>query len=206
MRLMLIRHGLTDFTATGRYSGQMDVSLNGEGHHQAEVLGQRLARYAFATLVTSDLARARATAEAIAQFQSHTHLVSDPDLREIAMGMWEGATYTEIAARDPKTMADWQADPVHHAPPGGETLTQMLDRVTHALDRWYVPEQDAIVAWVTHGGVIRALTAHLLGISLSRQWSLRADPASLSEIAYDREGTETFAVLTRWNDVAHLDK
>jgi len=199
VRLLLARHGATRNNAEARYTGQSDVSLSPLGERQAEALAERLASVRLEAIVSSDLARARGTAERIAQ--RHTLPVQlDPNLREIALGAWEGSTYEEVLAREPEHVARWRADPLTVAPPGGETVLVFRDRLVQALDHWQATYPDATVLWVTHGGVIGVLLCHLLGMDLARRSQFRRDNAGLTEVALDSGE----ALLLRLNDTAHL--
>lgn len=199
MRLLLARHGATPNNAEQRYTGQSDVPLSPLGERQAEALAQRLATEWLDGIVASDLSRARATAEAIARFHRvPVHL--DADLREISMGEWEGSTYAEILDREPEAMRIWQADPTSYAPPGGETVAQVRDRLVAALERWRQAYPKGTVVWVTHGGVIGILLCQLLGMDLNRRWQFRRDNAALTELDLG----DDYAILMRLNDLSHL--
>jgi len=205
MHLLLIRHGATQTTAEQRYTGQADVPLSELGVRQARALGTALAQTDLAAIVSSDLQRARLTADAIA---AHHHLTvrHDPALRELAMGDWEGATYAEIAARDPAALARWQDDPVASAPPSGETVAALRERLCAALDQWQTHLPEGIVTWVMHGGAITVLIAHLLGMDLRRRWQLRCDPASITALdLYPGDYPAGYtAIVERLNDCTHL--
>ncbi len=148
MRLFLIRHGATAYQAEHRYTGQRDLPLSDQGILQVQALADAMPDWLPAqpvALVTSDLARSMATADVLqrraATLMSHQAIwqhvtpIIDPDLREIAFGVWEGLTFAEAQARDPDHMAAWIADPVAVAPPGGETIATLLKRVLRALAR-----------------------------------------------------------------------
>jgi broad specificity phosphatase PhoE len=132
-RLLLVRHGLTDWNAAQRFQGQCDIPLNQAGQRQASALAERLAGESFQAIVTSDLQRAQATAQAIAACQT-CPVVIEARLREIGFGDWEGLTYAEIAICDPSGLVAWEEDILENAPPGGETLNQLAGRVQAALD------------------------------------------------------------------------
>jgi alpha-ribazole phosphatase len=213
MRLLLARHGATANNLEARFTGQSDVSLSPLGERQAEALGRRLAAEKLDAVISSDLSRARATAEAIVRYSRLT-ITIDQDLREISLGEWEGLTYAEIVERDPVRAAEWQADSLRVSPPGGETTYQFRDRLVRAFDRWRAIYPDAAVVWVTHGGVIGVLLCHLLGMDLGRRWQFRRDNAGITEldvgIRTNRltpyEQATTYAILMRLNDTRHLIK
>src|SRR5690348_15800465 len=166
MRLLIARHGATANNAQARYTGQSDAGLSALVPTQAEALAERLAGEHLDASVISGLARARATAESIAARPHGVPLRLDADLREVALGAWEGHTVGEASALHPDAYARWQADAVDVAPPGGETVRAFQRRVVRALDRWRAEYPDGSVLWVTHGGVLGVLLCHLLGMDL----------------------------------------
>jgi broad specificity phosphatase PhoE len=125
----------------------------------------------------------------------------DPDLREIALGAWEGLTYAEVRDRQPDALAVWQRDPIHGAPPGGETALALQRRVIQAFEHWRRPEQDMTMIWVTHGGVISALLCYALGVDLTKRWQFRRDNASITELDMGAD----YIIVMRVNDTAHLE-
>jgi broad specificity phosphatase PhoE len=201
MRLLIARHGATANNAQARYTGQSDAGLSALGTAQAEALARRLASEHLDAIVSSDLARARATAEAIAAYHHGVSLRLDADLREVALGAWEGHTPAEAAVLYPETYARWRTDAVEVAPPGGETVRAFQGRVVRALECWRAEYPDGTVLWVTHGGVLGVLLCHLLGMDLARRGQFRRDNAALTELELRAEG---YAMLMRLNDTGHL--
>lgn len=200
MRLLIVRHGATPNNLETRFTGQLDVPLSPLGERQAALVGDALAGEEIAAIVSSDLRRARATAEAIAR---HHRLAvrDDPDLREIGMGVWEGRTLAEVEAQDAALLKRWTEDPLAYAPAGGETVAGARERIVRALGRWAALFPDGrTVLWVTHGGVIGVLLCHLLGMDLKRRGQFRRDNAAINEIAIG----EGFPLIIRLNDTAHL--
>jgi broad specificity phosphatase PhoE len=181
MRLLLIRHGHTADTDALVYAGQRDTPLSPLGERQAAVLATRLAGEPLAAVFTSDLARARATAEPIAA--PHGTLAQpSPHLREIAMGAWEGQTYVQLARDNASRLEQWIRDPEQVAPPGGETVQAVRLRARELLSRQVEKYRERAVAWVTHGGVIAVLLCDLLGIPITQRWRLRCDLASITTV------------------------
>lgn len=204
MRLFVVRHGATSNNFEARYTGQLDSPLSALGEKQAVAVAERLRAIHFSVIVSSDLTRAATTADRIAEHQhspAPRPVRRDAQLRELAMGAWEGRTYADIVEAEPDVMRMWQDDPVTRAPPGGETMRQLSDRVKLALARWREEHPEGTVLWVTHGGVITALLCHLLGIGLERRWLFRRDNASITEFDLGKE----YAMLMRMNDTAHLE-
>jgi len=160
-RLLLWRHGQTEWNADSRVQGQTDVGLSPAGIEQAESMARRLATFQPDLIVSSDLSRAADTAAALAALTG-LDVVSDPRLRERHFGQWQGLRLTEIAERWPAEYASWRAgQPV--AGLGVETIEDLAKRVSAALqdvaDR--VPGGTAVVAM--HGAAARHGCAALLG-------------------------------------------
>lgn len=199
MRLLLARHGATEHNIGGRFTGHLPTGLSAVGQRQAEALAQALAHEPLDALVTSDLDRARETAEPIAARVS-LPLLEDPDLREIALGDWEGRTLAEVSATDPNLWAAWQHGEPGAAPRGGETVPAFRDRVERALARWHARCPAGQILWVTHGGFIAMAVVVALNADLARRSAIRRDNASLTEL----EVTETGITVARVNDTAHL--
>jgi 2,3-bisphosphoglycerate-dependent phosphoglycerate mutase len=199
VRLLLIRHATTAWTAQGRFQGQTDIPLSQHGRGQATALAQRLMTKTLHMLYASDLQRAWETAEAIAAPRAlpvHT----EPRLREMAFGRWEGLTYTEIQQREAQSLVAWEQDQLHSAPPGGETLLQMAERVRAAYVDMLVAGQEKTVGLVAHGGPLQLLLCFALGLPPQAYWQFAVSPASLSELCVYEQG----AILTRLNDTYHL--
>jgi len=200
LRLIVVRHGETLYNIQNRITGQSDVPLSLLGERQAELVGAYLAHEKIDVVVASDLQRTRATAHAIARM--HNLLIhDDADLREIAMGEWEGHNTEEITALFADSRVNWRADATHYAiPGGGENLTQVHARIARSVDRWYKQYPDATVVWATHGGFIGLLACHLLGLHISRRWQFRHDNASINEFWVKPE----CVILAHLNETAHL--
>lgn len=132
-QLCLIRHGQTDWNLEGRYQGQSDVPLNENGLTQAETLIEKLNGQAFAAIYSSDLTRARQTAEPVANELGLTVQI-EPRLREINQGEWEGVLVDDIKARYAELWSQRTIDPAGVRPPGGETVGEVATRVYTALD------------------------------------------------------------------------
>ncbi len=162
----LARHGETDWNKDGRWQGHTDVALNEAGRRQATVLGQRLheMRLGIGAIVTSDLARARETAEIVGRALGLAAPGLDPALRERAFGQFEGLTRQECEEKFSVQWQDYREDPTR-MPPGGEPHVQVIARMVVAVRRAALALVDgqAPVLLVSHGGSIRALMAHATG-------------------------------------------
>jgi len=158
-RILLARHGETDWNRIGRWQGQADPPLNDLGRLQAEELAERLATAELAAVYASDLRRASQTARVIAG-RIGLAVVEDAALREIDVGSWSGLTRAEVEQRFPDGYARWQAGEIGH---DGETREELTDRVVAAVERIARAHRDQTVLAVTHGGAIRAVRRHVAG-------------------------------------------
>jgi broad specificity phosphatase PhoE len=171
-RLVLLRHGRTAHNADGRIQGQLDVPLDEVGLAQAQALGTVFASDPPSVVVSSDLARAASTAEAVC---SHVGLPLSLDvrLRETHFGLWQGLTGPEVEAQWPDLYARWRLG--EDCPAEGETRLEVGTRaaavVTEVLPS--VPEGGTLLL-VTHGGTARALTGLLCGFDPDNWWTLGA--------------------------------
>ena len=166
--LLLVRHGETDWNRDGRWQGHADAPLNERGQEQARALADQLAREEIAAVYTSDLSRARETAEIIAA-RVGTPVHVDPRLREVDVGGWSGLTTAEIRTRFPEDVTRWHDGDPSHAFDGGETYTAMGERVVAAVAEISARHAGEQVLVVLHGGPIRALLAHAAGITYEEQ-------------------------------------
>ena len=201
MRLIMIRHGETDWNAALRYQGHGGVPLNENGREQARRAGARLARYKIAALYTSDIARAAETAELVGAAIGLTPQPM-PELREIDVGRWEGLTPEELYRRFPEHMEAFNRDPARTVRLGGESYAQLQQRALVALQKIQAahPGGEIVVA-ASHGGTIRALLCHIIGLDLAHFGRLWLDNGSLTELRYGAHGWR----LVRLNDAAHLE-
>lgn len=199
MQLFLVRHGATVNNAERRFTGQSDAPLSPLGRLQAEALALALAAAPFDLILSSDLVRARQTAELIAA-RTPAPLRFDADLREVALGAWEGRAYAEVAATDGAALARWEADPAAAAPPGGESIAQLGERAARAIARCQAGYPTGRILCVTHGAFIGVLLCHLLGIPLTHRTQFRYDNAGLTEL----DLAARHGMLVRLNDTSHL--
>jgi broad specificity phosphatase PhoE len=157
-RLILARHGETDWNREHRVQGQTDVPLNAAGLAQGERLADSLSAERLDAVYSSDLARARQTAEAVARRQG-LEVVTDAALREKNFGSWEGLTDVEIAERFPDAVRGRWGD--------GETTEDVAARVLPAIELIRARHPDGLVLVVSHGGAIR-IVLDQLGIEHAR--------------------------------------
>jgi broad specificity phosphatase PhoE len=156
VRLVLWRHGQTQWNVEGRFQGQSDIPLDPAGVEQAELAARLLAALRPDAIYVSDLSRAVATAAPLARLTGLT-MMPDKDLRERFGGVWEGLTDLEIRTRYPEEHAQWM-------PPGGESSAGVAERAGAAMERiadGLAPGALAVV--VSHGAALRLGASRLLG-------------------------------------------
>jgi probable phosphoglycerate mutase len=177
MRLLLVRHGQSEWNAARRLQGQADITLSDIGRDQARRLAPVIAAIAPERAITSDLARAAETAALIGG------AIANPALREVAVGDWTGAEIADLIDRQPDDYHGWRAG--SYAPPGGELWPDFRARVAAVIDA-EAANPCANLLVVCHGGVIRALIEHLLG--LAPRHIIPVGPASLTAIRLTGSG------------------
>lgn len=170
-RLILIRHGETDWNIEGRWQGQSDVPLNARGMQQAHEVGHKLANKGIQAIYSSDLSRAQDTAQVLAELTG-LPVQTDPRLREIHQGVWEGMLVTEIEAKYASLLSERNKDPLTIAPPGGETASQVKARLLKALREITQQHPDEKVAIVTHGFVLALFQVIISGKDFQQIWDL----------------------------------
>lgn len=164
-RIVLWRHGRTAWNAEQRFQGQSDIPLDEVGRRQAQQAARLLVELGPELIISSDLARARETAEMLAQIIG-VAVVPDERLRETFAGTWEGRTRTELEQQFGDELASWSAGSMIR-PGGGETRVEVAERMVEAIEESLVelaPGRTLIVA--THGGAARAATGALLGLPI----------------------------------------
>lgn len=154
--LLLLRHGESTWNAALRWQGWADPPLSDQGERQARAAVSRLADAGLTSIASSNLARARRTAEILAADLGLGPVTVDADLRERSVGEWEGLTVDEIEAGWPGQMTAYRERRIP-SPPGGEDAPTLVARTSSALDRLARRRPGQRVLVVSHGGVIRAL-------------------------------------------------
>ncbi len=205
VRLILARHGAAEGSLEFRFNGSSDVPLTPHGIAQARLLADALYPLAPAAIYSSPLARARATADAIA---TRAHLTVDiqPDLREQSYGAWERLTADEARQRDPKRFAAWSAGQ-RIAPPSGEALSAVRQRVVACVCELAQRHAGETVALVAHVGPIKVLLCAALGLPLSGARRFWIDPASYSVLDWriTADGRQ-LSLVRHINVVSHLSE
>lgn len=198
-RLLLVRHAQSVWNAEGRFQGQADPPLSALGRRQAQFVAERLAPLAPVAIHTSDLGRCRETAAPLAAALG-LEPVAHVGLREIDVGRWSGLTVAEIEATHPDEFARWRAgEDVRRG--GGERFSDLTVRAVAFLE-WVGSAYDGgVVVAVSHGGWIRALACHVLGLPQPADGLGGMHNTGLCRIGFGPRGPR----VESYNDHAHLD-
>ena len=201
LRLVIVRHGVTDWNREGRFQGHLDPPLGEAGQHEARLVGERIGaddELRPARIVSSSLTRAMQTAAAISE-AAGVEIETDRRLMEIGQGEWEGRTHAELELTDAERYRAWRTAAGIRQPPGGEPIATATERVT-ALLHELVAGQPATTCIVSHGGTLRILARLIFELGDDRSWALDVDNASIG-VATAIAGRWR---LDRWNDTGHL--
>jgi broad specificity phosphatase PhoE len=199
-RLYLVRHGSTQLTAEGRFSGSEGADLSDEGRWQAAQVGERLRSEGLTAAFCSPLSRSAETARIITASCGLTTVTRD-GLREISHGHWEGLTRGEVEERFGEEYSAWEADPFTFAPEGGESGVAVLARALPVIREIVTTHTGERVLVVSHKATIRLLLSSLLGID-ARGYRDRLDqaPACLNVLDFK---DPVRARLMLFNDTSH---
>ena len=203
-RMLLVRHGETDWNRQGRFQGQIDIPLNENGRAQAAAAGEFLRKVSFDRAYSSSMSRPRQTAEGILKHHAGVPLTSVSDLVEIGHGEWEGRLEEEISAGWAELLADWKRAPETVQMPGGETIHDVWDR---SLRGWnsiaasLAAEETALV--VAHDAVNKTILCALLGLTPADIWAVKQGNGGVTVIDYPN-GADQAPVVVCLNQTAHL--
>jgi alpha-ribazole phosphatase len=202
MKLILVRHGETEWVRMGKYQGSTDIPLNQRGISQARAVARALKKERPIVVYSSQLVRAHETAKHIVK-SCKTKLVIDQRLKEVSFGRWEGKSHRAIRTRFPKASRKWYSAQWTSQPPEGESLRSLERRISSFLKdfRKNFSRRKGVCVIVSHGGPIRMFLISLFKISPEIFWSIRIDPASVS-ILHLKEKKHELALL---NHQEHLN-
>ena len=197
-KLLLIRHGQTDWNIEGRWQGHIDIPLNKTGVAQARLLAMRLSSWPIKALYSSDLSRAARTAQILGSQLNLQPLYLDA-LRERDGGILQGMTTGEMQEKLPGELQLLRETGM--APSVNESNLDVAERVQEAFEMIISKHEGQMVAVVGHGGALSTVVAYFLGFPLGERarLSLRAN-TGLSIVEIDNRGP----VITLLNDVSHL--
>ena len=198
--LILIRHGETLWNTQLRMQGSLDSDLTPKGKSQIKALGKWMKEVPFDYLYCSDTARAHKTAEAISTFTGH-NLNLDKRLREKNLGVFEGLTSEEARELYPETFQQFKTAGASYVIDQGESTQQLLERSLDAIEeiRDRHPQKVAVV--VTHGGVVRVLMKHVLGIPLDAPTQFLISNTGIFRLVWREKW-----IVSEMGAVPHLEK
>jgi putative nucleotidyltransferase with HDIG domain len=200
-RIFLVRHGAIRIDGSGKhYIGQLDLPLSQEGVRQAERLREELRYVPLSAVFCSDLDRSVATARIVAEPHG-VYIDARPDLREIALGKWEGLAFDEARRLYGEDVEERGRDIVHFRPPGGESFLDCTFRVIPALyDILRTTRGDILI--VGHAGVNRILLCHAMKKPLCDLFDLKQDYGCINVIGYKDFAFEVEAI----NEMCYLSE
>jgi alpha-ribazole phosphatase len=198
--IYLMRHGEVVLAETRRFIGHLDVPLSPRGEAQCAAQARRLSTLTIDALYSSDLERARRSAEIVGAPHGLCP-ETVPALREMSMGRWEGLTAEEICAREPDAFRDWMSRVGEFPFPQGESVPDLLARAGAAFDRIAAATAHRTTAIVAHGGTNRALLCRALRVPLDRLLALGQDYGAFSVLERVRDGW----MLRRLNEAPPLE-
>lgn len=198
MKLILVRHGETEWTSLGKFQGVTDIGLNEKGRKQCRLLGVSLRDEKIDAIYSSDLKRAVETASEIASYHG-LPVWADLDLREMNYGVLEGLTSVELKEKYPDILSEWINNPEKVRIPEGESIKRVRKRAFRAIHKIYKKHSRRTVVVVSHNITIKILLSKFLGKNFSEFLTLELHPSSKSVVVCnDRLEVKVL------NDVTHL--
>lgn len=199
MRLILVRHGETDWNRERRVQGHSDVALCEEGLQQAEEVAKALQREKIVAIYSSPLQRALQTAQAVAKYHS-LPVETVEDLKELDVGELDGLSFTEMRARYGDFLKQWAADAGPLRLPQGESLQELQERAWKVVEQIRGKHREGTVVVVSHNFALNSIICKAIGLSLSCFRRLRTEVAAISVLDF----TERGPVLVLLNERCHL--
>ena len=185
-RIILVRHGETNWNVEGRYQGQEDTDLSPRGLAQGEKLGEALKDIPVDMYIASPLKRAFMTAGFCAQHQGK-EVLKDARLEEINHGIWEGQLSVDIAAQYPDEFKLWHSQPhlVQMPGEGGESLEDVRKRVRAAFDDYVRDYEEQTILVAAHDAVNKAIICDVMGLDMSHFWQIKQDNTCVNVLEYE---------------------
>jgi probable phosphoglycerate mutase len=199
-RVLAIRHGETAWNVDTRIQGQLDIGLNDVGHWQASRLALAVADEPITAIYASDLGRAFETAQHVSR-ATGVPVTPTPGLRERHFGEFQGRTFAGIEAALPEQAMRWRTRDPEFTPAGGESLTQLRERVVGTAQLLAAQHPGELIMLVGHGGVLDILyrAATRLELQAPRTWAL--GNAAINRLLWTPDGF----TLVGWADTQHLE-
>jgi probable phosphoglycerate mutase len=208
LRLLLVRHGETEWNRVSRFQGGIDVPLNENGRRQAQMAAEFLKDVPIDFAISSPMLRPKETAQIILTSHPNVKLELQEALKEINHGLWEGKLESEIKQEYPDLLRQWQVAPETVQMPEGENLQQVWDR---AVACWNAIAQSVEVSdtelktglVVAHDAINKVILCHVLGLSPASIWCIKQGNGAVTVIDYPH-GLEKAPVLQAMNITTHL--
>ena len=199
MRVILVRHGQTDWNRENIFRGRIDVELNPEGIVQSQKIGEKLSKITVDGIYSSPLSRAMETAKIIASFHNQPVEVLD-DLTDIDFGKWQGLSQQQAKEQYPQIYTTWQTRPENVKIPGAETLDDVRIRVINVLNGIFSDQSDGTVIVISHGLINKVLLCAVLGLGNSHFWKIKQDNSAVNIFKYTERKSKVFLM----NDTTHI--
>ena len=201
-KLILVRHGQTEWNITGRFQGQSDTILSEVGRKQARLLAENFETYysnKVDAIYSSDLKRAFETAETIGKKFS-VDVKPDPRLREIHFGKWEGEEFEAVRKSDPEMLSNLFERPDLLKVDGGESFAEVQNRAMESINEIVAANPNKIVVVAAHGAILRTIIGAMMEVPLRCVWKFRQDNTAVNLVRHD--GKDFMIALV--NSTAHL--
>jgi probable phosphoglycerate mutase len=208
-RMLLVRHGETEWNRQKRFQGQIDIPLNENGKRQGQQAAEFLKDVKIDAAVSSSLSRPKETAEIILQHHPHITLETTDGLKEIGHGEWEGMYEPDIEQGYPGMLKQWQEHPETVQMPGemGENLDQVWERAiatwNEIVAKYSGTEAPVTVLVSAHDAINKAILCYVAGLGPESFWKFKQGNGAVSVIDYPN-GVESAPVLTAANLTMHL--
>ncbi|MFZ5354183.1 MAG: histidine phosphatase family protein [Bacillota bacterium] len=198
----LVRHGESEWNIHNKVQGKTDIELSKKGIKQAELLAERLEKENIEHIYTSDLKRAKKTAELI-QRRIGIDPVEMEIYREIGLGPWEGLTIAEIKENYNEHYRIYREEPASFILPGAETILEVADRVCRGILDIVSRHKNSNILVVSHGVAIKSAVIKILDIDISKYNRFRIDNASITILSFS-DVYSGGVVVNTLNDISHL--
>lgn len=187
LRLILVRHGETNWNLEGRYQGQEDTDLSSRGLEQGRQLGEALQHVPIDAYIASPLKRAYMTAQFCAEGQGKI-VATDDRLEEINHGTWEGQLASDIEAKYPQEFQQWRQAPhlVRMPGPGGESIEDVRKRAHAALMDYVKAYDGKTILVAAHDAVNKAIICDIMGLGMDHFWQIKQDNTCVNVLEYDQ--------------------
>jgi 2,3-bisphosphoglycerate-dependent phosphoglycerate mutase len=199
-KIILIRHGETEWNLTGRWQGHADSPLSERGVSQAVALGERMKAEELDYFYSSDLERAQHTARLVGEPSGWRAILME-SLRELDLGVLEGLTTEEMVETNPDEYKSFRENGPEYQVPGGESFHQFYNRCAKALEEIAGKHPGKKIGVVTHGGFLGAIFRYILKIPLEAERNFLLLNCSVNRLEKTKNGWN----LVSWGDIAHLD-